>query len=811
MFSHIKELFTRPSGYSIAKSVRLRSSASAYFNRTPASAGSSQKITYSAWVKRGALSAVQYLMASNQAGTADDNIRFESGDALSVNFNNGTNVYNIISTPVYRDPSAWYHVIVAIDTTQAAAANRVLIYVNGAQITSFGTASYPPQNYNMTGLNTTKAQNIGRYGAGSNYFDGYLTEINFIDGQALTPSSFGSTNALTGVWQPAKYTGTYGTNGFYLNFSDNSSNTATTIGKDYSGNGNNWTPNNISVTAGSTYDSMTDVPTLTSATAANYAVLNPVAAGDYFVSGQTAFALTNGNLNYGSTGRNTFGSVAVSSGKWYWEMVNTSNTTAATALFGLVTVASRTAVYGCYYNAVNGNKGLGTLNSGATETAYGASWTDNDVIGVAVDMDAGTPTVTFYKNNTSQGAISVSSFAGQSVMMWIQNGGNTNNMSGYVNFGQRPFSYTPPTGYVALNTYNLPTSTITNGAAYMAATLYTGNGGTLSVSNAVNGISFQPDLVWIKNRSTAGTDNVLVDSVRGTNGTTYYRLFSDLTNGDSANNSNSVSALNSNGFTVIGTSPYAEVNENAKALVGWQWKAGGTSSSNTNGSITSTVSVGATQGFSVVTYTGNGSAGATFGHGLGVAPSFVIVKERSNANGWLCYHISTGNTGYLELDATLAFQTLSTVWNNTTPSSSVVTLGTVSNVNRNGGTFVAYCFAAVKGFSAFGSYTGNGSTDGPFVYCGFRPRFFMIKRTDTTTNWIMYDTTRMSYNSTNPGPIYANLSSAEETNTTLTAFDILSNGFKPRNTSSWAESNASGGTYIYMAFAENSFKNALAR
>jgi hypothetical protein len=231
---------------------------------------------------------------------------------------------------------------------------------------------------------------------------------------------------------------------------------ATTLAYDFSPNGNNWTPNNISTSTGVTYDSMTDVPTLTSATAANFCTLNPIAPGDYFASGQTAFALTNGNLSYGATGRNAFGTMAFSSGKFYWEMVNTANTTAATALFGLVTAGvARASVYGCYYNSVSGNKGLGFLNSGATETSYGATWTDNNVIGVAVDMDAATPTVTFYKNNTSQGAISVSSFVGQSVMVWIQNGGNTNNMSGYVNFGQQPFNYSLPSGYVALNTYNL--------------------------------------------------------------------------------------------------------------------------------------------------------------------------------------------------------------------------------------------------------------------------------------------------------------------------------------------------------------------
>jgi hypothetical protein len=332
----------------------------------------------------------------------------------------------------------------------------------------------------------------------------------------------------------------------------------------------------------------------------------------------------------------------------------------------------------------------------------------------------------------------------------------------------------------------------------MAATTYTGNADFNSITNSGG---FQPDFVWVKERSEV-RDNILVDSVRGVS----KALYSNLTSAEGST-SNFTEFL-SNGFKVGYSGVDADKsNKLNQTYVGWQWKAGTTSASNTNGSITSTVSAGATQGFSVATYTGNGSAGATFGHGLGVAPSFVIIKERGNVNGWLCYHISTGNTGYLELDATLSFQTLSTVWNNTTPSSSVVTLGTVSNVNRNGGTFVAYCFSAVAGYSAFGSYTGNGSADGPFIYTGFRPRWIMIKRTDSAEVWGMWDTSRDPYN-TMPDYLNANNSNQELAPGNV-QIDSLSNGFKVRNT--WVGYNASGGSYVYMTFAENPFRNALAR
>jgi hypothetical protein len=244
------------SGYRIQRSVRLRSSASAYLNRTLTTPTSGSIWTYSLWVKRGALNSNQQLLSAG--ASVSDQIYFQGGgtDKLIVYLGASQT-----TTQVFRDPSAWYHFVFAVDTTQATASNRLKIYLNGSQITTFDATGYPTQN-STTKINSAVAHYIGRYAASaSDYVDGYLTEINFIDGQALTPSSFGETNTLTGVWRPKKYNGTYGTNGFYLNFSDNSAATAAAIGKDSSGNGNNWTPNNISVTDGVTYDSMLDSPT----------------------------------------------------------------------------------------------------------------------------------------------------------------------------------------------------------------------------------------------------------------------------------------------------------------------------------------------------------------------------------------------------------------------------------------------------------------------------------------------------------------------------------------------------------------------
>jgi hypothetical protein len=773
-------------GYPINNSLRFRSSATAYLNRTPASASNRKTWTWSGWVKRGALADCALFQAYSdtnnrtQIGIGSNYINFTNLLAGSVNARLNTNA-------VYRDPSAWYHIVAVYDSTDATASNRMKLYVNGVLQTSFLVATYPAQNTDLF-VNSNIAHYVGVDVAGGS-FDGYLAEVNFIDGQALTASSFGAYDATTGVWQPALYTGTYGTNGFYLKFA--SFGTAADLGTDSSGNGNTWTVNNISVTAGTTYDPMLDSPTLTSATVANYAVINPLSS--------IAFPITNGNLSIGASttsNRCTKSTFAVNSGKWYWEF-KASSMSASGQIAGICSVDATfsgglvATGYDVQYYSVNGNKYVN-----GTASAYGASWTTANTIGVALDVGAGT--VTFYKDNVSQGSISIT--AGQTwVASWL--GQNTTDGVDYT-FGQRPFSYTPPSGFVALNTYNLPTPTIANGATCMAATTYTGTGASQTVANTVNTINFKPDLVWIKSRSAA-TDHKLTDSVRGTT----KALISDTT-GAETTDTTGLTAFGSTGFTVGADTVY---NNNTATYIGWQWLAGaGSSSSNTNGSITSTVSVNATAGFSVVTYTGTG-ANATVGHGLGVAPSMVIIKDRiqgSAAYHWFVYHISLGAGQRLLLNTTGAGAADTNYFNNTSPTSSVFSLGNATQqVNTSGDTYVAYCWSAVAGYSAFGSYTGNGSADGPFVYTGFRPRFVMVKRTDAAGySWCIVDTSRVTYN-VDDLVLRPDTSGTDVTgNTTM---DVLSNGFKVRTT--WTDVNASGGTYIYAAFAENPFKYALAR
>ena len=324
---------------------------------------------------------------------------------------------------------------------------------------------------------------------------------------------------------------------------------------------------------------------------------------------------------------------------------------------------------------------------------------------------------------------------------------------------------------------------------YFETKLYTGNGSTQSIS----GIGFQPDLVWVKRRN--GTQNhVLEDVVRGTT----KALYSNLTNAEE-NQATSITSFDSDGFT---TGAFDDTNINTGTFASWNWLASNTTASNTDGSITSTVSANTTSGFSIVSYTGNGTAGATIGHGLGSIPQVVITKETNGTAWWGGYFAPLGNTKSIYLNQTNSADTSVQFWNNTSPTSSVFTVGNNSISNRavGGSTYIAYCFAEKKGFSKFGSYTGNGSTDGTFVYTGFKPAFTIIKQSSASgQNWFLTDNKRNEFNAVDK-LLYADSSNAEVTSGSH-PIDFLSNGFKCRGTG--AGNNSSGATYIYMAFAEN--------
>jgi hypothetical protein len=784
-------------GYNLTNSLRFRSSASAYLNRTFTTPTDNKKWTLSTWVKIGSYPSGEniVLFAVAPDGNNRAQLQFGGSGVLAFDQINAGNFDGITSTvAVYRDPSAWYHVVFVFDSANATASLRNRYYINGVE-QAYNNSVTIPQN-TASKINSAITHQIGKNPQNDFfYFSGYQTEINFIDGQALTPSSFGEFSSKTGVWQPIEYAGTYGTNGFYLPFTDNSALTTSSnvgLGKDFSGNGNYWTTNNISITAGSTYDSMTDVPTLTSETASNFPTWNPLdKATDITYSDANLYAVTTGSTDPANI---TSTMAFPPTGKWYFEI--TAIVGGSQPLFG---IGSNNP------NSFATYRTTGTYNTsgmGGTTSGSGATFTTGDVIGVAYDASAGS--LSFYKNGTAQsGGITGITPANYYTAVVRKDSGSGD--GGTINFGQRPFAYTPPTGFVALNTFNLPTPTIgatasTQAGKYFNPVLYTGNG---SAGQTISGVGFQPDFIWLKSRSNA-EDNNVYDTVRGISSGGSPTLLTNSNAVEATYSGFGVSAVNSDGFSLIGDGSFS--NRNGYTYVAWNWKANGTGVSNTAGSITSTVSANTSAGFSVVTYTGTG-ANATVGHGLGVAPKMVIVKRRDTVDDWFVYNQNIGNTNYLRLNSNVGSATFN-FWQNTNPTSSVFSISSDVSVNASGSTYVAYCFSEIASYSSIGSYTGNGSSDGTFVYTGFKPRYILIKRSSTGSgDWCIYDTAINTYN-LSQSILRAQNSGGQIDSDTL-GIDILSNGFKLRFNNT--DINSSGLTYTYLAFAESPFKYANAR
>jgi len=771
-------------GYQIERSVRLNEADSPYLGRTPSSASNTKVFTFSAWVKRSG-PGTQYHQALFAAGggTSDNDyfqILFE-GDTLRIS---ALNYQPRRTYALYRDYSAWLHLLVNVDLNQASNSNKYRAWINNEEVTWQSTSS----NQTNTGVNTTTAHYIGAASPGNRRSNCYLTEVHFVDGQALDPTSFGEFDD-NNVWQPIEYTGTYNTNGFYLPFSDNSS--ASALGTDYSGNSNNWSVNNISVAPGTGNDSLRDSPTnggTANDTGAggqipgNYATLNPLVLA-------SGGSLTNGNLDLVKTSGSVahfYGTVGASSGKWYYEYVATAG-----PYIGGPGVANYADPGGATATNIFLNEGGDIyLNLSAVQST-GVSWTTGDVIGVAIDLDA--KTIQWRKNNVIVNSTPYS-FSGASGNFYPNVHAYT--ATATVNFGQRAFAYSAPSGFKALCTANLDTPTIADGSTVMDVALYTGNSSTQTIS----GLGFSPDFLWFKARSVAYS-HALYDTVRG-----YTKSLVSNATLPEATESGGLSAFNSDGFSLNGeNTAQGSTNTSGQTYVAWAWDAGSSTVTNTDGTITSSVRANASAGFSIVSYTGTGSA-ATVGHGLNVAPSMMLVKQRSGASSWAVYHASLGSTQYLELNTTIAAATATNRWNDTDPTSSVFSVSVSGTTNNSGKDYISYCFAPVEGYSAFGSYLGNGSSDGPMVYTGFRPAFVLLKCSSAAgTSWTIHDNKRLGYNP-DQDLLFPDTSDAENPTSYM---DFLSNGFKLRIVSSFA--NASGSTFIYAAFAENPFRTARAR
>jgi len=992
-------------GYSIDQSLRFNDDDSAYLSRTPSSAGNRKTWTFSCWVKLGNAKEWDMLFYTGTGDRNHDHITFRNGE-IGLTWD----LKSYVTTAKYRDPSAWYHIVFAIDTTQTTASNRIKLYVNGSEVTDLNYNGDPGLDYNFRFMNTARIHYLG-YSSfhPSPHFDGYMAEVNFIDGQALTPSDFGESGTY-GEWKPIEYTGTYGTNGFYLDFSNtaayhtitangnaqhstsqskigsssialvaengdyltipdsddwklsgdftiegwsrqtsngtgmmlchsnydgnmswlvgitgqdglrfvwypsgsngsesyvnaggtwntgtwyhwavsvsgttarfyqdgvlltsstmsinpffdssynfavgcnfelgnaanfydgyldeirvsstarytsnftpstsafttdadtellihsdttngsttftDSSTTSVGLGNDQSSNTNNWTTNNLSAT-----DQMLDSPTN------NFCTWNPV---DPTPEG-LANTITEGNLQVrdSSGGYNwVIATQGMTSGKWYWE-------------------AYIDTVYNYQILGVHAGTDTSRAQShlGGESDGWGWQWhngraynsdsyvstgtaTTGDIVQVAVDIDAGK--IWWGKNNTWENSGNPSAgtneiYSGLPSFLQpaysIYGANSTNRIT--TNFGQDSsfagnktaqgnsddngygdFYYEPPTGFLALCTQNLPDPDVIPSEHFNTVT-YTGAG----TPTVVTGVGFQPDLGWFANRG--GDNHPVYDVQRGTN-----RIYTNLT---AAESSGSFSSFDSDGFTVNAD---GEIGDSGGSYVAWLWKANGSGVSNTDGTITSTVSANTDAGFSIVSWTDDGTFTGTIGHGLSQTPEFYIIKNRESTENWAVYNtVQDGSLDLMQLNGTGA---------KSDSGASMPTSTTIQFGDSLGDGMIAYCFHSVEGYSKVGSYTGNGSSDGTFVYTGFRPAYVMVKATSISgEDWHLFDNKRATYNVVK-ARLIANGSTQENTNDNI--IDFTSNGFKWRDSN--AGYNSNGTTYIFISFAKNPFKYSNAR
>ena len=764
----------------IANSCIFNDGDSAQLERTPSSNGNRRTFTVSAWVKRGALGTEQHICSSYDGSSTDNNsmweFRFLAANTISIS-RYTDNI--LITNRTFEDTSKFYHLLMVVDTTQGTASNRVKLYVDGDEITSFGTdnRSSVAQDFDTAFNNTADACVVGNRKSQSKYFDGYMAEVNLVDGTALTPSTFGLTDTSTGRWIPKSLTGiTYGTNGFRLQFG-----TSSALGDDTSGNNNDLSVSNLVAS-----DQTTDSPTQNFATG----------LGAF----QTSYAMTmsEGNLKSAASGgsgqhgksSSTLTFDANDSDGYYCEY--TLNVTSGVASnFNAVAITVDREAYSVP-NASNGKVSgqvrymedgrFRTTNLAGTLTdisSWGSTWGDvstPDIIGIFVKNNK----IYFSKNGTWQnsadpnnetGGMDVEGTIGSNRVRFSHIGYQSGSTYGTMtaNFGQKSFAYTPPTGYKKLNQDNLPETD--------------------------KGI---PDFVWIKNRD-ATDDHQLYDTTRG--------VQKDLNFDGAAAEGTTADGLQKflkGGFQIEDD---VSVNTSGESYVSWNWVCnGGTTSANTSATptIASNFQVNNTAGFSIVTYTGTGSAG-TVQHGLSSAPEWIIIKERGNTNGFIVSH--KGLTSQATYSVNMAHNNAeysdagTYYWNSTAPTSSVFSIATDSAVNRSSGTYVAWCWHSVPGFSKFSHYIGNGNADGTFIYLGFKPKFVIIKGTNTS-NFNLFDTARNQFN-----PLSLQLySDTTEVDYNLAARgpDFLSNGFKLRQEAGYG-SNNDGQRYIYMAFAEHPF------
>ena len=819
---------TSAEAYTIDYSCRFDGSSS-HMYRLPSETGNKTTWAWSCWVKKCGQQSYQMLFGGiNTSGAAARSIfiGFDNTDRLVVNDWHDLELY---SERKFRDPSAWMHIFMQYDSTQTTDSNRIKIWVNGevhalTENTGAGGSGwdgYPPEDHETMVNMASEYSRIGNNNA-TRWFDGYMAEMHFFDGASIFSDDSGSANTGFNVnsfgetgdygeWKPKEYDGdaAHGTNGFYFDFSDSAA-----LGDDASGSVD-WTVSNIDAA-----DQMLDTPTN------NFCTLNPIAttyAGAGFYE--------KGNLGFDSDGNvgNLLGTIGVTSGKWYYEYHEDVISTSAYHNVGFANIEFPNEGGAMSDMITNEDTwGMGLPNGSEKWNGEGywngtvwGSWTQSDTLGLAIDVDAGKvwfsvngtwissgdpaagtgeafsglPASTYSPCATPQNHAVVrfnfgadSSFAGNLTAQGNQDGN-----------GIGDFQYTPPTGFLALCTSNLATPAV-NPSEHFNIVLYDGDGTT---SNAITGVGFQPDFVWLKMR-TANIMHVLIDAIRGVT-----KRFNTSTDGEITEGT--FVSFDADGFTVNeNVTDGSHTNDDEDTFVAWNWKAASTASGTTTGSGTGkaySARYNTDAGFSIITYEGNDTAGHTIPHHLSKAPELFIIKAREHTDPWCLFHHnlhpSTPEQYADEMNALASFHD-SDYWNDTAPTSSVFTVGSSNNINGNDVGYMAYCWHSVDGYSKVGTYEGNDDADGAFVYLGFRPAYVWIKNIDASSNWHCLDSTRKTYNPMQTS-LQLNITAAEWDDAAI--LDFTSNGFKLRD----GDNLTNEETYIYFAIAETPFKYSNAR
>jgi len=850
------EQWNAPSGggdffdHQIAHSCRFKSATSDDLHRTFGTSSDLAKFTFSCWVKRS-------LTYANGGNTEWQNIignttgvdgggaafGFESGGGTSGGLNNrdriawyglagaggGNNGGDDRIAGYFYDTSAWYHIVVRVDTGQNAA-TKIRYYVNGDL--KARTATNEPTG-NMSRFNTATVHYIGALANGNYDLDALLAEVIFTDGQSYAPTQFGETK--NGVWIPKDASGsTFGTNGFHLNFAN-----ASALGNDVSGNNNDWTVANLTA-----HDQMLDSPTFgDGSNGGNFCTINPMAQQGGSTIDRSG-DLSEGNLLQVLSGSEsgptaTMGFNSTSGGKWYWEVH--INTFKAGGIIGIVNEKFNIDSEICYNSpgSPTGADAIGIyfdtgnvyagVQDGGTSSGYGDQLANGDVIGVAVDVDNAkiwfSKNGTFYNSGNPANGGAAARGAGGTITTamdfsrtWFPVAGNWSAANGLVtwNFGQEGtfagaetaggnaddngfgnFFTSPPSGYLALCSGNLPVAEKVDPAQtndnfpqeLFNPYLYTGNA---TDNRNLTGMGFQPDWCWIKDRASAEGHQVY-DSSRGVE----KRIQINTTGAEEAT-SDKFQAFLSDGFQVGASN---DTNKDSSGFVSWSWRVnGGSLTANDDGNATTQVQTDPSGALSLVKYTGTANA-LTVGHGLSVEPKLTIVKDRDATVDWVVYtKLVDGTLDYFLLNTNAAKGNSGLTGPNASIWNFQVESGYSNTANRK---YIMYNFANVEGYCKVGSYEGNGNADGVYVYTGFSPAFVICKSADSTSDWQIFDNKREGYNVDNDALI-ANDTTVEATADNI---DLLSNGFKFRVAT---DPNVAE-TYVYLAFAHNPLKYATAR